>query len=626
MNRHHHQVIFNRARGALMAVGEGARRARKSASGQGARALMLSALLMGAAHAQIVADPNAPGHQRPIVLTAPNGVPLVNIQTPSAAGVSRNTYRQFDIGSRGAILNNSRTGAPSQLGGALPGNPWLATGSARVIVNEVNSSNPSYLNGPLEVAGQRAEVVIANPSGIQVNGAAFINALGVTLTTGTPVFSGGALDSYVVQRGSVGIFGAGLDTRGADYTAIFARATEVNADLWANYLKLVNGANTIDAATQQPTGAATPDVERLEARLKACGDSQVCRDKAFDEAYRTSVANDIELLNCKTTGNCDHLKVEYRAGYAAIEGLLDKGIKPDDVSLILNMETNAQLIIRRGLDKIQCATSACREQVNYLVGVGKGLAKVTPAGLVTGSGVMAYELTTALLNLGLTDTAVALAQGIAGLPTELQQRLASEDPQVRGEALVDALAVGTVGTAVTAKLGQAGYTATMRRIDAQVAAAKEAETIAARMREVAIHTDDARFSQVAQEIVKAEQAGWKTGDGKTWWPPENGKVPGTEQIVELKVGQRLDRYGGTSDKSSFLAPASTPLEQRALSNTTNTALHDIYIVKKPFAVEESRVMPWFGKEGMGLQYETTAGTQLTIEKLVLEGYLEKVSK
>ena len=32
-----------------------------------------------------------------------------------------------------------------------------------------------------------AELVIANPSGIQVNGAGFINASGVTLTTGTPV-------------------------------------------------------------------------------------------------------------------------------------------------------------------------------------------------------------------------------------------------------------------------------------------------------------------------------------------------------------------------------------------------------------------------------------------------------
>ncbi|WP_147326304.1 filamentous hemagglutinin N-terminal domain-containing protein, partial [Hydrogenophaga borbori] len=210
------------------------------------------------AWSQIVADPNAPGRQRPTVLSAGNGVALVNIQTPSAAGVSRNSYRQFDVGAPGAILNNSRGEAQTQLGGWVGGNPWLATGGARIILNEVNSSDPSRLKGPIEVAGQRAEVVIANPSGIQVDGAAFLNASGVTLTTGTPVFNGGALDAYLVQRGQVSVEGAGLDTRDADATAILARATQLNAALWAQRLKLVSGANTVDAASQLPTGAAPP--------------------------------------------------------------------------------------------------------------------------------------------------------------------------------------------------------------------------------------------------------------------------------------------------------------------------------------------------------------------------------
>lgn len=367
------------------------------------------------------------------------------------------------------------------------------------------------------------------------------------------------------------------------------------------------------------------DVQKLEEKLKDCGDNAACRERAFDEAYRTSLANDIELLNCQSTSNCDVLKAEYRRGYAAIEDLMDKGIKPADVSLILGMETNAQTIIRKGLDQLHCTSAACVEKANYLVGVGKGLAKVTPAGLVTGSGVMAYELTTALLNFGLTDTAIALTQGVAGLPAELRHRLTSDDPQVRGEALVDVLAIGTVATVVTTKLTQTGYGAAMRRVEAKALAAKEAETIAARMREVAIHVDDARFSQVAQEIVAAEKAGWKTADGKPWWPPENGKVPGTDQIVELKVGQRLDRYGGTSDRSTFLAPADTPLGQRALPESTNLAVRDEYIVRQPFKVEESRVMPWFGKQGMGIQYETSKGAEKTIQKLIEDGVLERVS-
>jgi hypothetical protein len=103
MNRGRYQLVFSRARGCLVAVGEGARRAGKRASGQASRAsVALAALLLSAAHAQIVADPAAPCPQRATVLAAPNGVPLVNITTPSAAGVSRNTWRQFDVGAPGA--------------------------------------------------------------------------------------------------------------------------------------------------------------------------------------------------------------------------------------------------------------------------------------------------------------------------------------------------------------------------------------------------------------------------------------------------------------------------------------------------------------------------------------------
>lgn len=256
MNRHHHRLVFNAARGCLMAVAETARCAVKAASGSRAgRRLVLAAaagpglwlLAMVGVQAQIVADPTAPGQQRPTVLSAPNGVPLVNIQTPSAAGVSRNVYRQFDVQGNGAILNNSRGNAQTQTGGWVQGNPWLAKGEARVILNEVNSSDPSQLRGALEVAGGRAEVIVANPAGIQVDGARFINASRVTLTTGSPVVNGGSLDGYRVQRGTVRIDGAGLDASLTDHAAILARAVQVNAGVWAQQLQVVSGANEVSA-------------------------------------------------------------------------------------------------------------------------------------------------------------------------------------------------------------------------------------------------------------------------------------------------------------------------------------------------------------------------------------------
>ncbi|AOS81515.1 MULTISPECIES: filamentous hemagglutinin [Hydrogenophaga] len=116
MKQKHHRVVFKPVRGLPRTV-------------HWAIALALSSPLSSPqAWSQILADPSAPGSQRPTILSVGGGVPLINITTPSAAGVSRNTYRQFDVSSSGAILNNSRTATQTQLGGAVPGNPWLATG------------------------------------------------------------------------------------------------------------------------------------------------------------------------------------------------------------------------------------------------------------------------------------------------------------------------------------------------------------------------------------------------------------------------------------------------------------------------------------------------------------------
>lgn len=228
MNRLCHRIVFNKQRGQLMAVAETAHSQRKGGGQRPARRCRLpyrrltpigklvlaSGVSLCAASqtlAQIRADASAPRLQQPTVLNTASGTPLVNIQTPSAAGVSRNSYSQFDVQAKGAVLNNARTDASTQLGGWVQGNPWLARGSARVILNEVNSSSPSQLKGFVEVAGQRADVIFANPSGIQIDGGGFINAGSAVMTTGTPRFGvDGSIMSFGVQGGSIRIDGRGL--------------------------------------------------------------------------------------------------------------------------------------------------------------------------------------------------------------------------------------------------------------------------------------------------------------------------------------------------------------------------------------------------------------------------------
>ena len=274
MNKNQYRIIFSKARSMMMAVAETAS-SRGSSSGNttknrvthsttdGAtqdsqwtnlpKPIVLTrfsaacVLMIGTAfsttlvHAQIIADPSAGGNQQATILNTANGLPQVNIQTPNAQGISVNQYSQFNVDQAGAILNNARNNTQTQTAGWIQGNPWLANGSARIILNQVNSSNPSLLNGYIEVAGQRAQVIVANPAGISCDGCGFINASRATLTTGsatgsatgTPTFNGNnlasSLDHYRVERGSIEI---NVQTGGDDTGCITRAAIDVAGRLF----------------------------------------------------------------------------------------------------------------------------------------------------------------------------------------------------------------------------------------------------------------------------------------------------------------------------------------------------------------------------------------------------------
>ena len=157
-----------------------------------------------------------------------------------------NLYTFFNVPERGAILNNSYNLSNTELAGYVQGNPSLMGGAARIIVNEVTSANPSELRGFLEVAGDRAGVVIANPNGILADGAGFLNTARVTLATGrTEMDAAGNLATLRIDDGKVVITGKGLSAKGVDSAELYARAIEINAGLWAEHAKIVTGANTI---------------------------------------------------------------------------------------------------------------------------------------------------------------------------------------------------------------------------------------------------------------------------------------------------------------------------------------------------------------------------------------------
>ncbi|WP_254379799.1 hemagglutinin repeat-containing protein [Pantoea ananatis] len=288
MNKHCYRLIFSRTHGELRVVSELARSCSNEPGqtrGTGAARVwvtlrrsgwLISLMLFnGQALADgIVADGNAAAALRPEVINTQNGLPQVNITAPNQAGVSHNQYSQFDVDQKGAILNNSAVMTSTQMAGMIQGNPNINPNgaAARVILNEVNSNNPSQLRGYMEVAGGRAQVIVANPSGIVCNGCGTINAGRMTLTTGKPQLNAdGSIAGYQVERGVVRIEGGGLngDSRhDTEYVDVLARAVEVNAGVWAKEkINVVAGKNTVSADGNTVTPSSGQDGAKPELAI-----------------------------------------------------------------------------------------------------------------------------------------------------------------------------------------------------------------------------------------------------------------------------------------------------------------------------------------------------------------------
>ena len=325
---------------------------------------------------QVIADATAAKNEQATILTTASGITQVNIQTPSAAGVSKNSFSQFDVGSDGVILNNSRKNTQTQTAGWVEGNPWLGKGEAKVILGQVNSTSPSQLAGYTEIAGGKAELVIANPAGITCSGCGFINASRTTLTTGQAQMTDGRLTGFDVGGGKIRIDGKGMDTSTSDYTQLIAQTNEINAKVYAKNLDVISGTNQVSydsdasntqithkdpAATNQATGVAL-DVSSLggmyAGKIRLIGtDKGLGVTNAGDISASNSLSLDAQgnLTNTGFMGAKDGATVNVNGNAITNSGTIassQQGVQLDSSSL-----TNSGLISARTQGSISNTTT-----------------------------------------------------------------------------------------------------------------------------------------------------------------------------------------------------------------------------------------------------------------------------
>lgn len=293
-------------------------RGRRSTPARALSALLAVTLACSpaAARAAPTTDPAAavrftPGITATTGQAAPaGGVPVVNITTPNAQGISLNQYRAFVVDPVGVVLNNSNAGGGSFLGGQVGANPNLSrSGPASLIINQVTSRAPAQINGTVEIYGGAAALVIAAPGGVYTSGAAFTNTTDVTLSTGTPQwltatgapasFDAAAATGFLVEGGRVQIGNAypgnpkaaGIDGTVANISLI-GESVGIDAALYAgNRIDVIAGRQSVTPANGafavSPTG-----------RNAAIGNAGAGSGPAIDaSAFGAMTAGQIKLVS-----------------------------------------------------------------------------------------------------------------------------------------------------------------------------------------------------------------------------------------------------------------------------------------------------------------------------------------
>jgi filamentous hemagglutinin len=265
----------------------------------------------------IEVDHTAPASERALLDQTQNGTDIVNMSRPSGAGISKNTFREYNVSNKGVVLNNSTGVGVSQLGGALYGNPYYEGRSADLILFEVSGTNRSNLDGYTEVFGQSADFILANQNGIAINGGGFINTPRAILTTGKPFLdSNGNVSHIDVESGEIIINQLGLDASTTDYFDIVSRVARINGELWGGKnLRVQVGQNRFDYVSRMvgnnPNANTTLEKPEWGIDASALGVVRAGRITLIGTEDGVGVKSDGELLSLEDVNLTVEGDIEY---------------------------------------------------------------------------------------------------------------------------------------------------------------------------------------------------------------------------------------------------------------------------------------------------------------------------
>jgi len=183
--------------------------------------------------AEVVPDPASIGTR---ATKTASGIDQLDIAAPNKNGTSYNSLKELQVSEQGLILNNNKDiVANTKIAGYVARNRNLDNSiAANLIITEVTGKNRTNINGTVEVAGKRADLVMANRNGVYVNGGNFLNTDRVTLTTGSLEMKNGDLVAINVSQGQIGIGEKGLNALNLTELELLGKTIDVSGVIKAS--------------------------------------------------------------------------------------------------------------------------------------------------------------------------------------------------------------------------------------------------------------------------------------------------------------------------------------------------------------------------------------------------------
>ncbi|MFT6332526.1 MAG: filamentous hemagglutinin, partial [Lentimonas sp.] len=263
-----------------------------------------------------------------------DNTPIINIAAPSGAGVSLNNFTKFNVTNEDAIFNNSRSATVhTDLSGEISGNQNLmpaGISEARIIIGQVTGTERTNLNGYVEIAGRQAELIIANPNGMEISGAGFYNVSRLSLITGIANMAAGNIIDFTLgtsANSNIIITGIntptyanlGLDASNVDYVDIISRYIEVDADIRGkDEINIKTGNDKFNYATKEVTSDASITSPKPEFALDSthlggmyAGRIKIIASEAgVGVRARGDLESDVSNINLEADGNIEYERLQ----------------------------------------------------------------------------------------------------------------------------------------------------------------------------------------------------------------------------------------------------------------------------------------------------------------------------